>query len=262
MLTTQEFADLCATSKKTVIHYDRIGLLKPAQRHGLHRRYLIKQVLTFQKIAMLKTFGLTLNQIRTNLKHNERLTALFSKRKSELSLQKTIIEKRLTKIEEFLSNLKNHRPMVMPNIKTIEPYSFYAIKRYGKYIDIRKLNQELAGIIGDTKFLYPYITVFNGTSYNPTGQEMIIGALPGKGELGAIEGTEIVNVPEYKAVSYTHVGPYSYLSYTWQFLNRYMKDNNLRYHPHLHVREIYYRGNLVEKIEDNCVTELQIPIIL
>jgi len=83
MLTTQQFADLCDTTKKTILYYDRIGLLKPVMLSNNSRKYEIKQVLHFQKIVLLKSFGFSLDEIKEIIQSND-FNQIFNNRKQKL----------------------------------------------------------------------------------------------------------------------------------------------------------------------------------
>lgn len=260
MISTQSFAELCDTTKKTIIYYDNIGLLKPASRRGRNRLYNPKQVLTFQKIVLLKSFGLALSEIKKYLHRDKALKQLFLNQQFQLKKQKVILEKRLAKIKEFADNLKRGKPMVVPKIKIVKPYTIYGIEKIGRYVDIAEHQRELFTLIGDTKFKQVGITIFHEPYFSPERTHMISGAVIEDKEPKEIEGVKMIKVSSYKAVSYTHVGPYSYMSYIWQFLNKYLKENNLKIHPKLGYREFYIVGGLREANEENFVTELQIPI--
>ena len=261
MLRTQAFAELCDTTKKTIIHYDRIGLLKPASRRGTFRYYQPKQVLTFQKIKLLKSFGLTLSEIKKYLYKNSELKRIFRKQRSELNRKKLTLEKRINKIDEFFNNLKKGQQMVVPKIKNINPYSFYGIKKEGRYVDIDSHQRELFALLKDKKGRHTGLTVFFEPHYSPHQVSMIAGAVIAKKKPKKIKGVEIINIPSYKAVFYKHIGPYSYMSYVWQFLNKYLKEKKLKRHPELPTREFYLVGPISEASEDDFVTELQIPIV-
>jgi DNA-binding transcriptional MerR regulator len=260
MISTQAFAELCDSTKRTIIHYDRIGLLKPASRRGRNRLYRPKQVLTFQKIMLLKLFGLRLTEIKRYLYRNNELKRLFLRQRSQLKSQKLTLEKRIAKIEEYLGNLKKNQPMVVPKIKKVKPYSFYGLQKVGRYVDIDKHQRELFSLIGDKKGKHVGLTIFFESYYSPHHANMITGAVVGEKEPKKLEGVEIFETLSHKAVSYLHVGPYAYMSYVWQFLDRYVKDHHLKRHPKLLCREFYLIGPLSGADEDNFVTELQVPI--
>lgn len=262
MLSTKAFADLCDTSKKTIIHYDRIKLLKPLRVNDKQFRfYQPKQVLIFQKIQMLKSFGLSLQEIKKYLKHNSRLLKLFSKQKKELKEKLDILQKRINKINEFKSNLSQHKVIIIPKIKTIKPYAFYGIDKIGRYVDINKHQQEIYALKGEKKAHSAGLTVFHEQGYKPDKASMTTGVLIKEKNPKKITGTKIIKVPSYKSVVYTHIGPYSYLSYAWQFVNKFAKENKLKRHPSIAERELYLIGPLSGAKQDDFVTELQIPIV-
>lgn len=260
MINTKAFAELCDTTKKTIIHYDRIGLIKPALNEAGWRFYKSKQVLTFQKICLLKSFGLTLSEIKKYLSSNN-LLGLFEQREKDLKDKKEVLEKRLQKIKEFTANFKKGQPMVTPKIKKVKPYSFYGIRKEGRYVDISSHQKELFNLIGDTKYKQVGLTLFFNNKYSPANAKMITGALIKSKSPKKIPGVSLAKVSSYKTVAYLHVGPYTYMSYIWQFLDKFVQDNKLKLHPKLVCRELYIIGSHVEKNEDNLITELQIPII-
>jgi DNA-binding transcriptional MerR regulator len=64
-LTTGEFAKMCGTTKETLFHYDREGILKPkfVSANG-YRRYQAEQFFEFDLICVLKDAGSSLEDIR------------------------------------------------------------------------------------------------------------------------------------------------------------------------------------------------------
>lgn len=260
MISTKAFADLCSTTKKTIIYYDRIGILKPHAKIGQIRQYHPRQVLSYQKIVLLKTFGLSLKEIKKNLR-SPALIKIFIKQQEKLIINKLILEKRIAKLKEFNNNLKQGKPLVVPVIKAINPYQIYGIEKVGRYVDIASHQTEIFKLIGDPQFYHVGLTIFYGPSFSPHQSKMITGFLIKSHHPKLIKGVSLIAAPAHKAVSYTHIGSYNYMSYIWQFLDKYITENRLKRHPKLFCREFYLRGGLVEKNEDNLITELQIPII-
>jgi len=261
MLTTQEFADLCNTSKKTVIHYDRIGLLKPAKLENQNRLYLPKQVLTFQKIVLLKSLGLSLKETKHYLKNDSALSKLFIERKDTITQEKNKLIKKLTKIDEFISSLKSNKNLIAPKIKTVKSYIVYGLSKTGRYVDIDSHQRELFSLVGNTKGDSVGLTIFYTPSYSPHKSEMTTGVLLKNKPSREIKGLQLIKVPQHKVVYYTHVGPYSFMSYIWQYMDKFVKEKGLKRHPELATREFYRIGPLKEKDEYSYVTELQIPIL-
>jgi len=69
-LTTGEFARLCGTTKDTLFHYDRTGILKPQfiSANG-YRRYRAEQFFEYDLISVLKGAGSSLEEISNFLKN-------------------------------------------------------------------------------------------------------------------------------------------------------------------------------------------------
>jgi DNA-binding transcriptional MerR regulator len=64
-LTTGEFAKLCRVNKRTLFHYDDIGLFRPAvtDENG-YRYYSYRQFEVFLIISMLKELNVPLKAIK------------------------------------------------------------------------------------------------------------------------------------------------------------------------------------------------------
>ena len=62
--TRGQFAKYCKTTKETLRHYDKIGLLKPEKtgENGYHY-YSARQLIKFTLISSLKTTGCSLDEI-------------------------------------------------------------------------------------------------------------------------------------------------------------------------------------------------------
>lgn len=261
LIKTKAFAELCDTTKRTIIYYDNINLLKPAARKGIFRWYNPKQVLSFQKISLLKSFGLTLSEIKQLTFSDSKLKQLFLDKRFLLETKKSTLEKRINKLSEFVNNLKKGKPIVVPKIKKVKPYSIYGVEKIGRYVDIENHQKELFNLLGDKKYKNIGLTIFFGSSYSPEKTRMITGTLINNKKPKQVAGVKIISFPSYKAVCYTHTGPYTYLSFVWQYLDKYLEENKLKRHPEIKCRELYIIGGLREKNKDNLVTELQIPIL-
>lgn len=96
-LTTGEFARLCGVNKRTLFHYDEIGLLKPAytSENG-YRYYSHRQLDLFMNIHILKELKLPLKEIRSYL-DNRTAELMIGMAKREI-LQ---IEREIAKLKEL-----------------------------------------------------------------------------------------------------------------------------------------------------------------
>ena len=100
-IKTGDFAKLCGTSKRTLIHYDEIGLFKPAytDERG-YRYYSENQFDVFFTITCLRELGMPLKEIGAFLSHRtpERLKQLLLEQEKEVLRE----EKRIQKIKQVI----------------------------------------------------------------------------------------------------------------------------------------------------------------
>lgn len=111
--TTGEFANLCNVKKKTLFHYDEIGLLSPEFRNEKgYRFYTFQQYGVYTVIELLKTLGMPLKEIKSFLqdKTPDELNSLLArkskeleKKRIELSRVQKIIDTKISQIELALA---------------------------------------------------------------------------------------------------------------------------------------------------------------
>lgn len=111
-IKTSAFAKLCNTNKRTLIHYDDIGLFKPAYTDEKgYRYYSESQCDVFFIITCLKDLGMPLDDIKAYIDHKnpERLTDLL------LEQQKKV-EKHLLHLKRIEQVIKNKLVLVNEGI--------------------------------------------------------------------------------------------------------------------------------------------------
>lgn len=60
-----ELADMLRTTARTLRYYEELGLIRPADRaKGVHRRYPEQNIVYLKRVAQLKSYGLSLGEIR------------------------------------------------------------------------------------------------------------------------------------------------------------------------------------------------------
>ena len=92
LFTSGQFAKLCSTTKETLFHYDSLGLLKPARvRENGYRYYTASQFFDFDLIAVLRSAGCSLSEIREYMAHREPHAFVQLLRETE---QKLLFEQR------------------------------------------------------------------------------------------------------------------------------------------------------------------------
>ena len=112
LLKTAEFARLCATTKETLLHYDRFGILKPAAVHGNgYRYYRAEQFFLFSLISTLARSGVSLSEVRdlvSKSSEKEKLQAitnhvtLLKEETRVLLARQALLEALLTSTQGFL----------------------------------------------------------------------------------------------------------------------------------------------------------------
>lgn len=92
-----EFAKRSGVTVKTLLHYDKIGLLKPSEKTGSgYRIYCEEDLLKLQQITTLKFIGLSLNEIKHILyESGENLDSM-------ISIQKKALEEKKKHIDEVI----------------------------------------------------------------------------------------------------------------------------------------------------------------
>lgn len=93
-----EFAKRAGVTVKTLLHYDKIGLLKPLQKSDSgYRVYSEKDFLKLQQIITLKFIGLSLNEINKILSENE------ENLESIIYIQKKALEEKRKHLESVIT---------------------------------------------------------------------------------------------------------------------------------------------------------------
>ncbi|GAB5426443.1 MAG: MerR family transcriptional regulator [Crocinitomicaceae bacterium] len=110
MFKVGEFSRLNGITVKTLHHYDRIGLLKPAHVDQLtnYRFYTIAQIDKLNRILALKDLGLSLEEIQHLFSVDlslEEMNGILKLKKSELEKKIIDIQARLKRIETRLDRL-------------------------------------------------------------------------------------------------------------------------------------------------------------
>ena len=105
MLQIGEFSQICQVSVKTLRHYDKIGLLVPAEvdRFTGYRYYQTEQIDRMNYIQRLKRYGFSLDEIQELLALSDDKMLL-----SALRLQKEILRQKQQETAIILNELQTH----------------------------------------------------------------------------------------------------------------------------------------------------------
>lgn len=104
LFTTGQFAALCGTTKDTLFHYDRIGLLKPwAVTESGYRRYTSVQLFEFDLIRVLQQAGSSLQEIMAYRRHCDADHFLELLEEKQAAIRSQLEE--LTRMEQMLQHV-------------------------------------------------------------------------------------------------------------------------------------------------------------
>ena len=119
--STGEFAKLCNVNKKTLFHYDEIGLFKPeiVKENG-YRYYSIYQLDMFDMIYTLRELGVPLKEIKSFMdkRNPKNVVELFEYKTNEIENE----IKELRRKQEIMSNkikMIKQAEKILPNINDL-----------------------------------------------------------------------------------------------------------------------------------------------
>lgn len=195
-LSTGEFARLCKTTKATLFHYEKLGLLKPCHVSGNgYRRYGIEQFFDFDMIAILKETGSSLEEIMQMRDNPDEanLLKLLEEKRHILRKERERLEIREIALGNVLDEMKEARELELDRFMVrelkeelleITPISggnhdnlAESISRYAAYVSSRDDNGRILhcsfGLIIDEAVIngapYHELFYFNRSASNGAG---------------------------------------------------------------------------------------------
>lgn len=273
LLSAGEFADLARTTKRTILWYDKKGILEPhkIEENG-YRYYLPRQIIDFQVISLLRQLDFSISDIKKFLKDSKSLQGLFRDKREVISNELKKMRLKLDLIEEYYRNLSRRRLLVRPKIKLVEQHTVICMDVQGRYSKIKEYCLDLEEIIGKRLAKKgKFYTAFYEKAYRPKNAKMQIGLMIGREERKAVEqllnnskafvGLHLDTIPSHKALVHTHKGSGRFNSLLWNHLTTFMRRKKLKAHPDIPHKEIYLRTSLNGyPDEDEHVFELHKPI--
>jgi DNA-binding transcriptional MerR regulator len=109
-LNISEFAEKAGVTVKTLLYYDKLGILKPSDKTDCgYRVYNNNDYFRLQQILTLKLLGLSLKEIKVILNENEnKLSNLILIQKNALTIKKRQIEIVINALEKAEEQIKNN----------------------------------------------------------------------------------------------------------------------------------------------------------
>lgn len=247
LITAGELAKLASTTKRTILFYDEKGILKPAKVNGANYRYYHEsQILDYQRILLLSTLGVSLDEMKEYLTKDGDLARLFDDKKELIEKEIRLLEFNLKNLTRFQFNLKANGTMVNPEIKVLPSFSVYFIEKEGSYAKIGQYCEELSKMFANKGNNFTTLAIFEEQGYRPKKSKIKIGVLATKGMKVKKEYENIVKSMDFdpgKVLTYTHNGSGSLLSLFWKELEKYASLNNLKVRTKVPDFEIYRKVN-------------------
>ncbi len=278
-LKIKEFSLLCQVTVKTLRHYDKIGLLKPAEvdKWTGYRYYSVSQMQTLNSIRLLKDIGFSLDEILDlKLTHTSRAHLLecegFIKPSIKLLQQKIDtcqqelmrLQKRQEKLMSMMNSQKQLLDMEKFSIQSLpeiivashrEVIPNYAVLEALCCEKIGPEMQRLGCKCSPSGYCF---TIEHNKEYKPTDVDIeYCEQVEEMGKDSAI--IKFKKLPAVaKALCMKHIGPYErfYESYTEAF--RYLEEHDMKICGH--PRTCYIDGAWNQEDPEKWVSLIQIPI--
>lgn len=187
MLSIGEFSHICKVSTKTLRYYAQIGLILPAEidpENG-YRYYSIDQLETMLLINRLKSYHLSLNEIKKIIESKESqdtiLYMTLHQKKNEIKKQIQTYQKTFKQIEEDMINIKEGKSIMsfLDNISVeliqVPPMTLLSIRKMVPQNEFPKEYQHcftsLSQRINDDHFNIsaPPMVLFHSDEFTPLG---------------------------------------------------------------------------------------------
>ncbi|WP_139651431.1 MerR family transcriptional regulator [Raoultibacter phocaeensis] len=262
MLTIGEFSRTCFVTKKTLRHYDDIGLLRPAHvAENGYRYYTVGQIRTMRLILRLKAYGFSLPEIAAHLA-NPDSTALSQKlveKQRLMESERDQTERVLRRMEQDIEKLERNVDIMEQNITVTtverEPQTIFGIRKNISVQDFQELFGELYAAAGK-KGLQPLggpMAFYHDEDFNAEHTDIevalpVAAGTPGSRELaGGLHACS------------TLVGPYDSDAFTaiYAGLMQWIDENG--YHVANSPFDSYVKGG-PEVDPKDYVTEVYFPI--
>jgi len=274
MFKIGDFSRLCRITVRTLRYYDEIGLLKPVKIDTFtgYRYYSVDQLPRLNRIAMLKSLGLSLDDIRELLDNDlptDHIRQLLQVKRAEIKQRLNEDEERLHQVEVWLDKINKGDTMptdIAIQEKEVPELQVISKRETGTYeTTIDKLADELMEQInrpenqGRVTITGPVMMLCHEEEYKEEDADIEV-VIPVSGAVTVESPSfEIKTLPKCRVLSFVHRGAYnSYydIAYVYAQIYKYAEENNLELIPP--DRELYL-NNREEVPEDELLTEIQFP---
>lgn len=261
-----EFSKMGKTTIKTLHHYDRIGLLRPAAVDGAtgYRLYTTRQLMELHRIQALRQAGLSVDEVAAIVRGADPRPILMQRR-TEIERELTARQDRLARIAFMIDNEEKGLPMdyqatikdlpsciVFSKTMTVPDYSAYfeVIPAIGRAVKAANPNLKCATPE------YCFIKYLDGEYKERDITMKYSEAVEERGV--ETDGIVFEDVPAATVVSVMHRGPYVDLPRAYAFAMEWVEQNGYRVADL--PRESYIDGVWSGTPESEWLTEIQVPV--
>jgi len=258
------FSKMNCISTKTLRHYDKLGLLKPAyiDKNNNYRYYTSKELLELHKIITLKQMGLQLNEI-LEIKQQFTNIDIYLKIKEKELIRNIENEKiKLKQIKAYLK-IKGDDCMYNPVIKTLPEVKVASMRKifpnYDSYFElIPKMGEEMkkqGAICSEPAYCF---NIYHDGEYKEKNIDVeVCEAVVEFCQDSEMVKYKVINeVP--KALCILHKGSYDTLKNAYTFILKWVEENS--YEISDNIRESYIDGIWNKENPEEWLTEIQVPI--
>jgi DNA-binding transcriptional MerR regulator len=243
LITAGELAKLAGTTKRTILWYDELGIIRPIEVSAEGYRYYSEaQVLEYQMILLLTTLGVTLKEI----KEKNNLKKLFEEKRAAIKNQIYNLQFGLKSVEKYMGNLEINKTLIKPETKTLKPFEVYYIERVGAYVNIGKYCREMTEMFEKKGKDLVTLAIFENPTYQPKKSLMKIAVLAKVEMVVKTKFRKTVKKMKFdpgKVITYTHNGDGKLLSLFWKELEKYCRLNKIEVRHDVPDFEIYRKVN-------------------
>ena len=266
MYSIGDFSRINRITPKTLRHYDRIGLLKPARIDDWtgYRYYDADQLPKIRRILGLKELGFSLSEVHQILSDAAPVETLLARRESELDQSIREDTARLDRVREYLARIRTGESMTtnvevkgLPEVivasmrTTIPSYETYfeIVPRMGEYM------RSVGAVCREPAYCF---TIYHDGEYreHDIDVEICEAVVAPCAESDRVKFKTIEAVDS--AACLVHTGPYDRIGEAYNRLFEWIESNG--YAPAGNPRESYIDGIWNTDDPQEWTTEVQVPI--
>jgi DNA-binding transcriptional MerR regulator len=265
MFKIGEFSKFSQVTVKTLRHYDKLGLLKPAEvdRFTGYRYYSASQLPRINRILALKDLGLSLDQIAQLLEDDlspDQIRGMLRLKQAEIQQEVREEQARLARVEWRLKQIEQEETMPTQEVvlKKVTPIAVASVRDIIPITGIGQLFGEVFAYLGQHKInpAGPTMGIYYDEEFReeavdvetavPVGESVPTGERVKSRELPAVEEMACI----------VHEGTFDTLAGTYGQLMAWIEANGYRMAGP--IREVYMQWAGADDATN--ITEIQLPV--